>query len=105
MNKEQYKEATTRLEEVTRILKHERISQEERERLEREGKDLAKVIISPWIPFSWGYRIAMMILAAVGFLGIIEDNYILLLPWLLLPLFSPRVIGKCVGAISGLKDL
>jgi len=105
MNREQYKEATVRLEEVTRRLRYESISPEERARLEGEGKELARMIVSPWIPFSWGYRSIMMVLAAVGLLGIAEENYLLLLAWLPLPLFSPRVVGKLVGAISGFKDL
>ena len=105
MNREQYKEATVRLEEVTRRLRYETISQEERERLEREGKELARMIVSPWIPFGWSYRTIMVVLAAVGLLGIAEENYFLLLAWLPLPLFSPRVVGKLVGAISGFKDL
>ncbi len=105
MTKEEYKEATVRLEEVTRRLRYDALSQEERERLEREGKELARIIVSPWIPFSWGYRIMMAILAGIGLLGIVEANYLLLLSWLLLPVFSPRVVGKLVGAISGFKDL
>jgi hypothetical protein len=105
MNREQYKEATVRLEEVTRKLRYENMSQEERERLEREGKELARIIVSPWIPFGWGYRMIMAILAGIGLWGIVEENYLFLLAWLLLPLFSPRVVGKLVGAISGFKDL
>lgn len=105
MIKEQYQEATARLEEVTRRLRYEALSQEERERLEKEGKELARIIVSPWVPFSWGYRIIMAVLAGIGLLGIVEENYLLLLSWLLLPVFSPRIVGKLVGAISGLKDL
>ncbi len=105
MTREEYKEATVRLEEVTRRLRYDALSQDERERLEREGKELARIIVSPWIPFSWGYRIIMAILAGIGLLGIVEANYLLLLSWLLLPVFSPRVVGKLVGAISGFKDL
>ncbi len=105
MTRGEYKEATVRLEEVTRRLRHDTLSQEERERLEREGKELARIIVSLWIPFNWGYRIVMAILAGIGLLGIVEENYLLLLSWLLLPLFSPRVVGKLVGAISGSKDL
>ena len=105
MNREQYEEATARLEKVTGKLRYETLSQEERERLEREGKELARIIVSPWIPFGWGYRMIMAILAGIGLLGIVEENYLFLLAWLLLPLFSPRVVGKVVGAISGFKDL
>jgi len=105
MDRRQYEEAKTRLEEVTRKLRYEEISPEERSRLEREGKELAGIIIRPWIPFSWGYRIVMLLIAAVGFLGLAEGNCFLLLAWLLLPLFPPRMVGTFLGTISGLKDL
>ncbi len=105
MTREEYKEATVRLEEVTRRLRYHTLSQEERERLEREGKELAKIIVSPWIPFNWGYRIIMTVLAGIGFLGIVDANYLLLWAWLLLPIVSPRAVGKLVSAISGFKDL
>ncbi len=105
MTREEYKEATVRLEEVTRRLRYDNLGQEERERLEREGKELARIIVSPWIPFNWGYRIIMALLVGIGLLGIVESNYLLLLSWLLLPIFSPHAVGKLVGAISGFKDL
>jgi hypothetical protein len=104
MDKQQYEEAKTRLEEVTRILKHEKISPEERNRLEREGKELAKIVMSPWIPFSWGHRLIMIAIAAIGLWGLMEGQYLLVLLWLLLPLFSPRVVGKCISAVTGYTD-
>ena len=104
MEKQQYEEAKTRLEEVTRILRHEKISPEERERLEKEGKELAKVVMSPWIPFGWGYRMMMIVIAAIGFWGLMQEEYLFVLLWLLLPLFSPRVVGKCLNAIIGFTD-
>ena len=73
---------------------------EERERLEREGKGLARVVMSPWIPFSWSYRMMMVSIGAIGFWGLAENQYLLILVWLLLPLFSPRIIGKLIVAID-----
>jgi hypothetical protein len=105
MDKVQYDEAQKRLEEVTRRLKNEKLGPDERERLEREGKDLARVIMSPWIPFTWSYRMMMVAIAAIGVWGLAEDQYLLVLVWLLLPLFSPRIMGRCIVAMSGLKDL
>jgi hypothetical protein len=105
MDRTQYDEAQRRLEEVTRILKNEKLGPEERERLEREGKELARVVMSPWIPFNWSYRMMMVAIGAIGFWGIAENQYLLVLIWLLLPLFSPRIIGKLIVTIAGLKDL
>ena len=94
MDRAQYDEAQKRLEEVTRILKNEKLGPEERERLEREGKELARVVMSPWLPFNWSYRMMMVAIGAIGFYGLAEGQYLLVLIWLLLPLFSPRIIGK-----------
>jgi hypothetical protein len=105
MDRAQYDEAQKRLEEVTRILKNEKLGPEERERLEKEGKELARVVMSPWLPFNWSYRMMMVAIGAIGFYGLVEGQYLLLLIWLLLPLFSPRIIGRCIVAIAGLKDL
>jgi hypothetical protein len=102
MDREQYEGAKKRLEEVTRRLKYESISPQEREALEKEGRGLLAVVMSPWIPVSFGYRILMLVVVGIGFWGLIEGQYLYLLAWLLLPLFSPRIIGKCLSASAGL---
>jgi hypothetical protein len=104
MDKEQFEEAKTRLQEVTRRLKYEEVSPQERERLEKEGRDLMKVIMSPWLPVSWSYRMLMILITAIGLWGFMEGNYLLMLLWLLLPLFSPRIVGKCLRATAGLDE-
>jgi len=104
MDRERYEEAKTRLEKVTGMLRHGNISPEERDRLEREGKELARVVMSPWLPFDWKYRIVMIAIAAIGFWGLIQAQYFFMLVWLLLPLFSPRILGEFFMLIAGLKD-
>ena len=104
MDREQYEEAKGRLEELTRILKYEKLSPQERERFEKEGKELAIVVISPWFPFDWRYRIVMIVIIAIGFWGLIQGQYLFMLVWLLLPLFSPQIVGKFLGIITGFKD-
>jgi hypothetical protein len=104
MDRERYEEAKTRLEKVTGMLRHGNISPEERDTLEREGKELARVVISPWLPFDWKYRIVMIAFAAIGFLGSFQGQYLFMLVWLLLPLFSPRIVGDFLMFIAGLKD-
>ena len=104
MDREQFEGAKKRLEEVTRRLKYDPISPQEREQLEREGRGLMEMIMSPWIPVSFGYRVLMLVIVAIGFWGLIEGKVLYLLIWLLLPLFSPRVIGKLLAASAGLRD-
>ena len=104
MDKEQYEEAKTRLQKVTGMLRHENISPQERDRLESEGKELARIVISPWLPFDWKYRIVIIAFTAIGFWGLIQGKYLFTLVWLLLPLFSPRIVGEFLMFIAGLKD-
>jgi hypothetical protein len=104
MDREEYERAKKRLEEVTRILKYENISVPEREKLEKEGRELAKVMMTPWIPFDWSYRIIIIFIIAVGFWGLTQGMYFLMLLWLLLPLFSPRIVGKFLISITGFRD-
>lgn len=104
MDRERHEEAKMRLEKVTGMLRHENISPEERDSLEREGKELARVVVSPWLPFDWKYRIVIIAITAIGFWGLIQGKYFLILLWLLLPLFSPRILGEFLMLIAGLKD-
>ena len=85
-------------------MRHENISPQERDSLEREGKELARVVVSPWLPFDWKYRIVIIAIAAIGFWGLIQGQYFFMLVWLLLPLFSPRIVGEFLMFIAGLKD-
>lgn len=101
MDREQYEEAKRRLGEITSRLKYEQISAEERDRLEKEGARLARVMMSPWIPFSWGHRIGMMVIVAIGFWGLTQGQSFLALIWLALPLFSPRIVGEFLNLLTG----
>ncbi len=103
MERQEYEEAKKRLEEVTRKLRREPLSPEERERLEKEGNQLARAVMSPWIPFGWGYRVAMLVIVAIGLWGLSEEQYLLMLVWLALPFFSPRVVGELLNAVTGFK--
>jgi len=103
MDREQYENAKRRLEEVTRRLRNEQMSAVERDRLEREGAQLAKAVMSPWIPFGWGYRIVMILIAAIGFWGLMEERYSFVLIWLVLLIFSPRIVGEIVSVLTGFK--
>ncbi len=104
MDREQYEAAKVRLEKVTMTLKYEKISPEERERLEKEGKELATVVMSPWFPFDWRYRVVMIAIIAIGFWGLMQGQYPFMLAWLLLALFSPRIVGMFLGVITGYRD-
>jgi hypothetical protein len=103
MDREQYEAAKARLGEVTRRLRQEQMSLEERERLEEEGSQLARAVMSPWFPFGLVHRFAMAFITAVGLWGLMEGRTTLLLIWFALPFFSPRVVGEILNAVTGFK--
>jgi hypothetical protein len=103
MDREQYESAKVRLEEVTRRLRSEQMSDEQRSRLEKEGGELARAVMSPWVPFGWGQRLGMIVIAAIGLWGVTEEKHFLVLMWLALPFFSPRVVGEILNLLTGFK--
>lgn len=104
MDKKEYEEVKNRLEEVTRRLKEDPLTEEERRRLESEGRELARAVMSPWLPFSWRHRVIMFLIASIGVWGLLEGHYYLMLIWLTLFVFSPRLVGKCLYAVGGLRE-
>src|SRR5882724_4192 len=92
----QYEEAKRMLVELRHELDTQPLTTAQRQELELHAARLAGVIHSPWLPISGGRRLIML---GIVVLGIQQAwwaaNYQPLLWWLLLPLFSPRIIGEC----------
>lgn len=100
MKRETWEEAKKTLEEISKILKEETLTTEERQKLETHVSQLAGVLSRPLLPFSWSRRLIMIVLAVVGLYGLVQGNNYLLLAWLLLPLFSPYFATGIAGAIG-----
>ena len=67
---------------------------EERRELQVHAARLAGVILRPWLPADWGRRLIMMGIVVLGAQQAFwVGNYEPLVWWLLLPLFSPRIVG------------
>ena len=94
--REQYTEAKRLLEEINYELKTQPLTQAQRTELELHAASLAGVLLHPWFPVSWPRR---LIMAGIFLLGVQQaawvGNYEPLLWWLLLPFFSPRIMGEC----------
>lgn len=56
--------------------------------------------ISTWLPVGWTRRLIMLAIVAVGLQQAWVGNYRVLLFWLLLPFFSPRIVGECAYALG-----
>ena len=94
MSQETQDDAKKTLEEVTELLKDETLSAEERHTLEMHQARLAGVLLRPWLPFDWGRRLIMIGILAFDVYGLVVENYQVFLWWLLLPCFSPRIVGE-----------
>jgi hypothetical protein len=92
--RETYEEAKKTLAEVHHILATEALTEKERRELQVHAARLAGVISRPWLPVSWGRRLIMVGIVALGAQQALwVGNYEPLAWWLLLPLFSPRIMG------------
>jgi hypothetical protein len=96
--REQYAEAQALLREIHYELDTQPLTQKQRNELELHAARLAGVLLRPWFPLDWKRR---LIMAGIVLLGVQQaawsSNYEPFLWWLLLPLFSPRIMGECAG--------
>ena len=61
--------------------------------LQNHAAALAGSILSPWLPYGFSRRLLMLAIVALGVQQAVVGNYQALLWWLLLPAFSPRIVG------------
>jgi hypothetical protein len=101
--REQYDEAKRVLKEINHELTTRSLTPEQRSELELHAARLAGVLSHPWLPMSWTRR---LIMAAIFIFGVQQawvGNYQAMVWWILLPLFSPRIVGECsyfMGVLS-----
>lgn len=100
MDKETQEDAKQTMEEISELLKDETLSAEELHILEIHQAALAGTLLRSWLPLGWGRRLIMIGIVALGVYGITEDNYQVFVWWLLLPFFSPRIVGE-IGYFLG----
>lgn len=109
MDRKTYEEAKKSSEEIAKLLREGNLTAEEKQKFETLQAGLAGALLNSWLPFDWGRRSIMITLLLVGAYGLAEGNNLLLLAWLLLPFFSPRLVGELFYAVgkasSSLSDL
>ncbi len=64
--------------------------------------EISGYLLSQWLPSGWGRKIAMAIIFLIAVLGSFKSTWFLLL-LLLLPLFSPRIVGEVARFFGKLK--
>lgn len=102
MNSVEQQEIKSLLLNARTMLNQNNLNQEERERLETVIALLSGRLLSVWLPVEWSRRTLMLIIFVVGLIGIFTGLHILILSWLVLPLFSPRLAGELAFAFGNL---
>jgi hypothetical protein len=80
-------------EQVHRLLATEPLTPNEREELHHHADRLWGVLLSPWLPVPWSRRLIMLGIVLLGLQQAFVGNYEALAWYILLPIFSPRIMG------------
>jgi hypothetical protein len=103
--REQYAEMQRLLSEIQHELDTALLTPQQRSELELHAAKLAGALLHPWLPVGWGRRLIMAAIVLFGVQQTWTGNYEALYFWLLLPTFSPRIVGSCahnLGRVYGL---
>jgi hypothetical protein len=103
--REQYFQAKQHLSEITQVLDTASLTPQERYELQLHTARLAGVLCRPWLPVTWGRRLIMAGIILFGLHQAWTGNPEHMLWWLLLPLFSPHIMGQCFFNIGRMKRL
>ena len=94
ISRQEYDEVKKLLDEIQQELATQPLTPEQRKELELHAARLSGQLLSLWFPLSWTLRLTM---AAIFFFGLQQawvGNYQAMVWWLLLPFFSPRIMGE-----------
>jgi len=100
VTREQFEEAKRLLAEIDAELKSGALTAEQRKELETHRAKLAGSLLSTWLPFSWWRRLAMFVLLLLGTLWPLGGSPIWVVAWVLMLLFSPRIMGETAFSLG-----
>lgn len=104
MGKKQYDEVKKVGDVVSKVLEDENLSAEDREKFETLQSQVAGYLLSPWLPVGAGRKAIMLALIVIGGYGLMIDKPLITLCWLMVPLFSPRLVGETLRMIGATKN-
>jgi hypothetical protein len=96
----QYAEAQQVLAEIQHELATAPLTLAQRKELELHAARLAGVLLRPWCPMTVRGRLIVVGIVLLGLQQAWVGNYEPLVFWLLLPFFSPRLMGECAFLIG-----
>ena len=101
MKREEHERAKEALAAIHHSLETEPLTKQQREQLEYHAAALSGSLFSTWLPVSTPRRLIMLGIIALGLQQAWwYSNYQPLLWWLLLPAFSPRIVGETDYALG-----
>jgi hypothetical protein len=89
-----HEEALETLNKINEILQDEALTCEQRKEFESHAALLSGTLMSGWLPYGIKRRLLMIGIILLGIYGILFENYGVFVWWLLLPAFSPRIVGE-----------
>ncbi len=106
MEKEDFKKAEKLFNATQKVVDSKILSEKEKEPFQKINAQLAGVLLSSWLPRDWGRKIIMLIILLLAVFGALKIDVLFLLLLLILPIFSPRMMGGLImfiGRIMGNK--
>jgi hypothetical protein len=97
IDRQDYAEAKRVFDQIRHELNTQPLTAEQRKELELHAARLAGVLLHPWFPVFWTRRLIAAAIFLFGFQEAWIGNYKPMLWWLLLPLFSPRIVGEAAA--------
>ena len=94
VSRQEYDDAKKLLEEIHQELATQLLTPEQRQELQLHSARLSGLLASVWFPVSWTRRLIMAAIFLFGLQQAWVGNYQAMFWWLLLPLFSPRIVGE-----------
>jgi hypothetical protein len=100
-----YFEAQALFKQIKHELDTQPLTEAQRTELQNHASALAGVLASPWFPVPWSRRLIMAAIFLFGVQQALIGNYEPMLWWLLLPLFSPRLVGEAANLFGAAARL
>jgi len=100
-----YEEAKEQQATIANLLADPALTPKQRNELEIAQAGLSGFILSPWFPVDMKRRLIMLAIFVFGLWQALDGNLEPLIWWLLLPMFSPRIVGfaaLCLGGVIGM---
>ncbi len=100
-----YEHAKKTLDQINDALTNQPMTDAKRRELHEQAAAISGSLLSIWFPIDWPRRLIMFGILAFGIQQAIAGNFQALFLWLLLPLFSPRIVGGAAYAAGRITSL